>query len=78
MGRDPIVRVCQNVLCPRSVWDRNVSAAINILYLFINYNVHGQETPASFRRGGHDPPPVPAAEVVAPGDEEMGMDLDEE
>ena len=72
------VRVCQNVLCPRSVWDRNVSAAINILYLFINYNVHDQETPAAFRRGGHDPPPVPVAEVVAPGDEELGMDLDEE
>ena len=48
------VRVCNNVLCPRSVWDRNVSAAINILYLFCNY-VEGQETPVAFRRGGHDP-----------------------
>lgn len=48
------VRVCNNALRPRSVWDRNVSAAINILYLFCNY-VEGQETPAAFRRVGHDP-----------------------
>ena len=44
------LRVCKNVNCARGVWDRNTSAAINILFLFINYNVDGNETPAEFRR----------------------------
>jgi hypothetical protein len=48
------LRVCNNVLCSRGVWDRNTSAAINILFLFINFNVDGKETPAAFRR--HHPP----------------------
>jgi hypothetical protein len=52
------VRVCPNVNCPRSPWDRNVSAAINILFLFTNYNVDGHATPEAFRR---DPPPAVAA-----------------
>ena len=55
------VRVCPNVICPRTVWDRNVSAAINILYLFKNYNVDGNETPEAFRRA-----PPPAVAAVAP------------
>ena len=56
------VRVCPNVNCPRNPWDRNVSAAINILFLYKNYNVDGNETPAAFQRT--DPPPAMAA--VAP------------
>ena len=56
------VRVCPNENCPRNPWDRNVSAAINILFLFKNYNVDGNETPAAFQRT--DPPPAMAA--VAP------------
>ena len=52
------VRVCPNVNCPRSPWDRNVSAAINILFLFTNYNVDGHATPEAFRRA---PPPAVAA-----------------
>ena len=52
------VRVCPNVNCPRSPWDRNVSAAINILFLFTNYNVDGHATPEAFRRL---PPPAVAA-----------------
>ena len=52
------VRVCPNAQCPRYVWDRNTSAAINILYLFINYNVDMIETPAAFRRGGHAQDPL--------------------
>ena len=49
------LRVCKNVNCSRGVWDRNTSAAINILFLFKNYNVDGKETPVQFRR---HPPPV--------------------
>ena len=56
------VRVCPNVNCPRNPWDRNVSAAINILYLFKNYNVDMNETPEAFR---HEPPPAPAIPPVA-------------
>jgi transposase len=52
------VRVCPNVNCPRNPWDRNVSAAINILFLFKNYNVDMNETPVEFRRA---PPPAVAA-----------------
>ena len=54
------LRVCQNDNCSRRVWDRNVSAAINILYLFHNYNVLNEDTPDAFRRGVLAPP-VPAA-----------------
>jgi hypothetical protein len=58
------VRVCPNVNCPRSPWDRNVSAAINILFLFKNYNVDMNETPEAFRRA---PPPAVAAVPLAAG-----------
>ena len=43
------LRVCQNNACPRNVWDRNVSAAINILHLFLEY-AKGRRRPAPFRR----------------------------
>ena len=52
------LRVCKNVNCSRGVWDRNTSAAINILFLFKNYNVDGNETPEEFRRTPHPPPPA--------------------
>ena len=45
--------ICQNNTCPRRVWDRNVSAAINILYLFLSY-AKGQRTPAAFQRGNEE------------------------
>jgi len=54
------LRVCNNVNCSRGVWDRNTSAAINILFLFKNYNVDGRETPVQFRRHPHPPPLVVA------------------
>jgi hypothetical protein len=44
------LRVCQNNECPRRIWDRNVSAAINILNLFVNY-AEGKPRPIPFRRG---------------------------
>jgi hypothetical protein len=44
------LRVCQNNACPRRVWDRNVSAAINILAMFLIY-VQGQPRPIPFSRG---------------------------
>ena len=46
------LRVCQNNECPRRVWDRNTSAAINILYLFLRYAT-GKGRPQAFRRGGN-------------------------
>jgi hypothetical protein len=47
------LRVCENNACPRSVWDRNTSAAINILHLFLS-QVRGEGRPPAFRRGGSD------------------------
>ena len=44
------LRVCQNDACPRSVWDRNTSAAINILALFL-HRVQGRGRLQAFRRG---------------------------
>ena len=82
------LRVCTNVHCHRRVWDRNVSAAINIMYLFHNYNVLGNDTPLAFRRGVLAPPvpvPVPAAGgaggggaavVVVGGDDILDQDPD--
>ena len=65
-GRDSYhVRICQNENCYRTVWDRNVSAAINILFLFKNYNVDLNETPEAFRRG------APVA------DQDLNMNMDE-
>ncbi len=61
-GQKPYhVRVCQNVTCRRYVWDRNISAAINILYLLIDYNKNGNERPAAFRRA---PPSAVAADAL--------------
>ena len=59
------LRVCQNNACPRSVWDRNTSAAINILNLFLTY-ARGGGRIAAFRRGNIlDETDVPDIEVVA-------------
>ena len=41
--------VCQNNACPRSVWDRNTFAAINILALFL-HRVQGKGRLQAFRR----------------------------
>ena len=49
------LRVCNNEICSHRAWDRNTSAAINILFLFKNFNVDGKETPAVFRRHHHPP-----------------------
>jgi hypothetical protein len=61
------LRVCKNNACPRRVWDRNVSAAINILYLFLCY-AQGQPRPTPFRRGNvvdeEDVPEDEAQEVA--------------
>ena len=43
------LRVCKNNACPRSVWDRNTSAAINILALFL-HRVQGKGRLQAFRR----------------------------
>ena len=43
------LRVCNNNACPRSVWDRNTSAAINILALFL-HRVQGKGRLQAFRR----------------------------
>jgi hypothetical protein len=62
------LRVCNNVNCSRRVFDRNVSAAINIMYLFYNKNVLGQPTPVRFRRGAVlQAPAAPAPAPVAAG-----------
>ena len=63
-----------------------MSAAINIMYLFHNYNVLGNDTPLAFRRGVLAPPvPVPAAGgaggggaavVVVGGDDILDQDPD--
>ena len=68
------LRVCNNVNCSRRVWDRNTSAAINILFLFKNYNVDGKETPEEFRRQVHPPPRVPVRPPVA-NDQNMDVDV---
>jgi hypothetical protein len=47
------VRLCGNNTCPRIYWDRNVSAAINILYLFLEF-AEGRPRPAPFRRAIED------------------------
>jgi hypothetical protein len=43
------LRICQNVACNRRIWERNVSAAINILNLFLLY-AWGKPIPQPFRR----------------------------
>lgn len=43
------LRICQNNACPRRIWERNVSAAINILHLFLEY-ARGRPRPLAFRR----------------------------
>ncbi len=43
------VRICKNNAYPRRIWERNVSAAINILYLFLDYT-RGRPRPQAFRR----------------------------
>jgi hypothetical protein len=43
------LRICKNVACPRRYWDRNVSAAINILHLFLEY-AKGNDPPPPFCR----------------------------
>ena len=65
-----------------------MSAAINIMYLFHNYNVLGNDTPLAFRRGvlalpDPVPDPVPAAGggggaavVVVGGDDILDQDSD--
>ena len=68
------LRVCNNVICSRRVWDRNTSAAINILFLFKNYNVDWNETPEEFRRQVHPPPRVPVRPPVA-NDQNMDVDV---
>ena len=45
------LRICQNNACPRRVWERNVSAAIDILYLFLEF-ARGKRRPQAFRRRG--------------------------
>jgi len=46
------VRVCKNgnQVCARNFWDRNVSAALNILPLFLQYGKNGTK-PVEFQRG---------------------------
>jgi transposase len=60
------VRVCTNNACPRTVWDRNTSAAINILNLFLA-EMRGEERPACFSRQQHhiDEADLVEAEAVA-------------
>jgi hypothetical protein len=59
------LRVCQNNACPRSVWDRNTSAAISILALFL-HRVQGRGRLQAFRRGNAvDEADVMDVEVVA-------------
>ena len=76
------LRVCTNDNCFRRVWDRNVSAAINIMFLFHNYNVMQQETPPAFRRAVLAPPAAAAAgggggaAVVAVGGDILDEDPD--
>jgi hypothetical protein len=60
-SRSWALRVCQNNACPRNVWDRNVSAAINILHLFLCF-ARGQGRPAAFRRSNA----IDEADVVEP------------
>jgi hypothetical protein len=43
------LRVCSNNACIRTVWDRNVSAAINILHIFLEF-ANGRERPGPFQR----------------------------
>jgi hypothetical protein len=44
------LRICKNNVCPRRYWERNVSAAINILHLFLEHAT-GRQRPQAFRRG---------------------------
>lgn len=50
-GRHEIVdfAVCTNDQCNRRVWDRNMSAAINIMMLFL-CSARGEDAPVEFRR----------------------------
>ena len=43
------VRLCINTACTRILWNRDVSAAINILRLFLDW-VEGRTKPSEFRR----------------------------
>ena len=54
-----------NNACPRSVWDRNTSAAINILALFL-HRVQGKGRLQAFRRSNAvDEADVMNVEIVA-------------
>ena len=44
------VRRCSNTACERTLWDRDVNAAINILF-FMLWELRGEELPDVFRRG---------------------------
>lgn len=64
-GRTPSwkVRRCSNNECHRSVLDRNLSAAINIAYLFL-YQVYGHGRPKAFVKGTR--PPWPSRSLRLP------------
>ena len=49
MYRYYAVRLCQNTVCLRTVWNRNVNAAINMLNLAIAF-AEGKVKPEAFRR----------------------------
>ncbi len=55
------LRICINNACPRRIWERNVSVAINIMYLFLEYT-RGRPRPQAFRRSMWDLPMLTQAE----------------
>ena len=46
------VRLCRNTECHRTLWNRDVNAAVNILKLFLDW-VEGRPKPPEFCRDAH-------------------------
>jgi hypothetical protein len=61
------LRICKNNECHRRVWDRNVSAAINILYLFLEF--------ARGEPGDLPPKPFRRRDDVAPQEEQVCVEI---
>jgi hypothetical protein len=65
------MRTCNNRLCFRSSWNRDVNAAINVM-LFLVRELRGEEVPPAFRRGGDGAPEDPMLEPDPGGEAAPG------